>query len=56
MLVENNGNELDLKTAQKIFGYFEKSLIIDLIKHILDGNEKIHLKFYRNIYNSGWRT
>ena len=53
MLVENDGKELDLPTAQKIFGYFEKSIIIDLIGHILEGNENNTLKLYRNIYNSG---
>ena len=53
MLVENNGKELDLHTAQKIFGYFEKSLMIDLIGNILDGREDDTLKLYRKIYNSG---
>ena len=53
MLVENNGKELDLKTAQKIFGYFEKSIIIDLIGHVIEGSEDIMLKLYRSIYNSG---
>ncbi len=53
MLVENNGKELDLQTAQKIFGYFEKSIIIDLIGYIIEGNEDNTLKLYRNIYNSG---
>ena len=53
MLIKNKDKELDLKTAQKIFGYFEKSLIIDLIKNILEANEKNVLKLYRSIYNSG---
>ncbi len=53
MLVENEGKELDLPTAQKIFGYFEKSIIIDLIGHILEGDEDNTLNLYRNIYNSG---
>tara|TARA_Y100000590_G_scaffold318496_1_gene360372 strand:- start:6853 stop:8502 length:1650 start_codon:yes stop_codon:yes gene_type:complete len=53
LLVENNGKELDLETAQKIFGYFEKSKIIDLIDHILEGSEKNTLELYRNIYVSG---
>ena len=53
MLVENSGKELDLKTAQKIFGYFEKSIIIDLIGHVIEGSEDITLKLYRSIYNSG---
>ena len=53
LLVENSEKELDLQSAQKIFGYFEKSQIIDLIEHILNGNEKSVLECYKNIYNSG---
>ena len=53
MLVENNEKELDLKTAQKFFGYFEKNIIIDLIENILDGKEENTLKLYRNIYSTG---
>ena len=45
LLVENNDKELDLEMAQKIFGYFEKSIIIDLIGHILDGSENNTLEF-----------
>ena len=53
LLIENSGKELDLQSAQKIFGYFEKSKIIDLIEHILNGNEKSVLECYKHIYNSG---
>ena len=53
MLLENNEKELDLKTAQKIFGYFEKSTIIDLIGNIIEGKEDKVISLYRNIYNSG---
>ena len=53
LLVENNGKELDLKKAQKIFGYFEKSIIIDLLEHILNGDEDKTLKLYKNVYSSG---
>ncbi len=53
MLVENNGRELDLIQAQKIFGYFEKSIIIDLIEYLINGIEDKTLSLYRNIYNSG---
>ena len=53
MLVENNEKELDLKNAQEIFGYFEKSIIIDLIRNIIEGNEDKTISLYRNIYNSG---
>ena len=53
MLVDNNGRELDLIQAQKIFGYFEKSIIIDLIEYLINGIEDKTLSLYRNIYNSG---
>ena len=53
LLFENNDKEIDLKMAQKIFGYFEKSIIIDLIGHILEGSENHTLELYRRIYNSG---
>ncbi len=53
LLVDNKGKKLDLKTAHKIFGYFEKTIIIDLIECILDGEEEDALKIYKNIYNSG---
>ena len=53
LLVENNQKEVDLSTAQKIFGYFEKSIVIDLIECIIDGSEEDTLKLYRKIYQSG---
>ena len=45
--------ELDLKSAQKIFGFFDKSQLIDLFELILKGEEIQVLKVYRNIYNQG---
>jgi len=53
LLVENNGKELDLKTTQKVFGYFEKSILIDLISNVLDGSESKTLELYSKIYKSG---
>ncbi len=53
LLIENKDKELDLKNAQKVFGYFEKSIIIDLISYILEGNEESTLKLYKSIYSSG---
>ncbi len=53
MLVDNNGDELDLKSAQKVFGYFEKTMIIDLIEHLIEGRENDTIKLYRGIYNLG---
>jgi DNA polymerase-3 subunit gamma/tau len=45
--------ELDLNTAQKIFGYFEKSQMINMFDLILKGDEKKVIESYRNIYNQG---
>ena len=53
LLTLNDGKELSLKLAQKIFGYFDKSQLIDIFKLILQGNEKKLINFYRNIYNQG---
>ncbi len=53
LLVENEGNEIDLKTAQNIFGYFEKSVIIELLEQIINGSEEKTLNLYKKIYNSG---
>ena len=45
--------ELDLKTAQKIFGYFDKSNLIQIFESILKGDQVKTLEIYRNIYNQG---
>ena len=48
-----NGKKLDLKAAQEIFGYFDKSYLLDLISELLKGNEEKVIKLYKNIYNQG---
>ena len=53
MLNENQEKELDLKSAQKIFGYFDKSFLINLFKHLFEGNENEVIKIYRLIYDQG---
>ncbi len=53
MLSQNETKELDLKQAQKIFGYFDKSYLIKLFKSILEGNEKEVIDIYRSIYLQG---
>ena len=53
LLSLSNDKELDLKTAQQIFGYFDKSKLIDIIKLILEGNETEVIKNYRKIYDQG---
>tara|TARA_B100001057_G_scaffold485937_1_gene566313 strand:+ start:89 stop:1741 length:1653 start_codon:yes stop_codon:yes gene_type:complete len=45
--------ELDLITAQKIFGYSDKSQLIDLIKLVLKGEENKVINIYRKIYDKG---
>jgi len=53
LLTLENGKELDLISAQSIFGYFDKSQLIDLFKLILEGNEDEVIKIYRKIYDQG---
>ena len=52
-LSENNSKGIDLKSAQEIFGYFDKSYLLDLIKNLLNGDEQKVSELYRNIYNQG---
>ena len=46
-------DELDIKKAQKIFGFFDKSQLIDLFKLILLGREHEVINAYRKIYDQG---
>ena len=48
-----DGKELDLNKAQKIYGYFEKSSLIELFQNLFEGNEDKVIKLYRKIYESG---
>ena len=45
LLSLDKDKELDLKEAQKIFGYFDKSQLIDLFQLILKGEENKVIKF-----------
>ena len=53
LVSQEQGVELDLKTTQKIFGYFDKSNLIELFRYIFEGNEKQTLRIYRSIYDQG---
>ena len=53
MLSQNEKNEIDLKEAQKIFGFFDKSYLINLFKFLFKGDEKNVINIYRSIYNQG---
>ncbi len=50
---EEDGGKLDLKSAQEIFGYLDKSYLLDIIYELLQGNEEKVLELYKNIYNQG---
>jgi DNA polymerase-3 subunit gamma/tau len=53
LLTLDKDSELDLASAQKIFGYFDKSQLINLFKLIFEGKETEVLNTYREIYNQG---
>ncbi len=53
LLNKNANEELDLKEAQKIFGYIDKSYLINLMDYVFKGDEKQVIKIYRSIYNQG---
>ena len=53
LLSLEKSKELNLKEAQKIFGYFDKSQLIEIFKLILSGDEKKVIEIYRKIYDQG---
>ncbi|WP_415320981.1 DNA polymerase III subunit gamma/tau [Candidatus Pelagibacter sp. Uisw_092] len=53
LITLDNGKELDLTSAQRIFGYFDKSQLISLFQLIFEGKEAEVLNTYREIYNQG---
>ena len=53
LLSLDEGKELDLNSAQKIFGYFDKSQLIDLFELILKADETKAIEIYRKIYDQG---
>ncbi len=53
LLSNKDNEELDLKKAQNIFGYLDKSSLIDLFESLFEGDEKNVIKKYRKIYEAG---
>tara|TARA_B100000795_G_scaffold269599_1_gene259516 strand:+ start:4442 stop:6094 length:1653 start_codon:yes stop_codon:yes gene_type:complete len=53
LLSLDENTELDLNMAQKIFGYFDKSQLIDLFELVLKGEETKVINVYRKIYDQG---
>jgi DNA polymerase III subunit gamma/tau len=53
LLTLDKDKELNLASAQKIFGYFDKSQLINLFQSIFEGKEVEVLNAYRKIYDQG---
>ena len=53
LLTLKEKKELDLTKAQKIFGYFDKSQLIELFELVLKGEEQKVIDIYRKIYDQG---
>ena len=53
LLSLDKDEEFNLKKAQKIFGYFDKSQLINLFELIFQGKEQEVLKIYRSIFDQG---
>ena len=53
-LISNPESEkLNLKKAQKIYGYFDKSYLIELFYYLFKGEEGKVINIYRKIYEAG---
>ena len=53
LLANLDDRTLDIDKAREIYGYFEKSTIIDLIVNLFQGNENEVLEKYKELYNNG---
>ncbi len=53
LLTLDSNKELDLKSAQNIFGFFDKAQLIELFEFILKGDENKAVEIYRKIYDQG---
>ena len=48
-----DGSEFTLENAQRIYGYFDKSFLIELIEYLFKGDEKNVIKHYRKLFDAG---
>ncbi len=53
LVANQNDEELNLDKAQSIYGYFDKSYLIELLKNLFAADEKKVFEIYRKIYDSG---
>ena len=53
-LLNNSENkEISLNDAQEMFGHFDKSKIIELLKYVLEADESKIIKIYKQLYEAG---
>jgi len=53
LISNSEGEELNLKKAQKVYGYFDKSSLIELFYNLFKGDENNVISIYRKIYETG---
>ena len=53
LLNQVDDNELNLDNAQKIFGYLDRSTIIEIINYLFQGDEDQTIQLYKKVYLSG---
>ena len=53
LMSNKDSGELTLEKAQKIFGYFDKSFLIELIEYLFKGDEKKVIENYRKSFDAG---
>ena len=53
LLSNTSDKKMELSDIQKMFGYTDKSYLIELLKHVFNGDQNKTLEIYRNIYNQG---
>ena len=51
--LSNQKKEIDLESVQKIFGYFDKTLMIKMFEYLLTGDEENVLNLNKKIYDLG---
>ena len=53
LLSNTSDKKIELSDIQKMFGYTDKSYLIELLKYVFNGDQNKTLEIYRNIYNQG---
>ena len=53
LICNSDEEEFNLKKAQEVFGYFDKSLLIELFYNLFKGEESEAINLYRKVYQGG---